>query len=107
MGRPTGCPAHRQIKVSPTSKCALVQCDLFNSNRVNITDARKAGITVAKLDDRRRDRGSISFLLWFTHKDRSSICSNRWQSSSRGTAARGAKLQLSVISEQLQDAADV
>lgn len=50
MGRPTGCSAHREIKVSPTNKCALVRRDLFNSNRVNITDARKAGITVAKLD---------------------------------------------------------
>lgn len=78
MGRPTGCSAHQEIKVFPTSKCALVRCDLFNSNRVNITDACKAGITVAKLDGPRRDRRSVSFLLWFAHKNRSSICSNGW-----------------------------
>lgn len=107
MGRPTGCSAHQEIKVSPTNKCALVRCDLFNSNRVNITDARKAGVTVAKLDGWRRDLPSLSFLLWFTHKDPSSICSNGWQSCSRGTAARGAKLQLLVISEPLRDEADV
>lgn len=50
MGRPTGCSAHQEIKVSPTSKCAFVRCDLFNSGRVNVTDACKAGITVARLD---------------------------------------------------------
>lgn len=78
MGRPTGCSAHQEIKASPTSQCALLRCDLFNSGRANVTDACKAGITVAKLDGRRRARGSVSFLLWFTHKNQSSICSNGW-----------------------------
>lgn len=78
MGRPTGCSAHQEIKVSPPSKCAFVRCDLFNCSRVNVTDACKAGITVAKLDGRRRDRGSVSFLLCFTHENRSPICSNGW-----------------------------
>lgn len=31
-------------------KCAVARCDLFNSNRVNITDACKAGITVKELN---------------------------------------------------------
>lgn len=76
MGRPTGCSAHREIKVSSSSKCAVAHCDLFNSNRVNITDACQAGITVAELDVLRHDSGSVSFLLWFTHKDQSSLFSN-------------------------------
>lgn len=67
MGRLAGCSAHQEIKVSSSSKCAVAQCDLFNSNRVNITDACKAGITVAELDVLRRDSGSVSFLLRFTH----------------------------------------
>lgn len=76
MGRPTGCSAHQEIKVSPTSKCAFVQGDLFNSSRGKVTDACKAAITVAKLDGRRRDRGSVSFLLGFTRQNWISICSN-------------------------------
>lgn len=57
MGRTTGCSAHQEIKVSSSSQCAIARCDLFNSNRVNITDACKAGITVAELDVLRRDTG--------------------------------------------------
>lgn len=63
MGRLTGCSAHREIKVS-SSKCAIAHCDLFNSNRVNITGACKAGITVEELDDLGCGSGSVSFLLW-------------------------------------------
>lgn len=70
MGRPTGCSAHQEIKVSSSSQCAVARCDLFNSNRVNITDACKAGITVAELDVLRRDTGSVFFLLWLTHENR-------------------------------------
>lgn len=66
MGRLTGCSAHHEIKVS-SSKCAVAHCDLFNSNRANIADACKAGITVEELDDLHFGRGSVSFLLWFTH----------------------------------------
>lgn len=69
MGRPTGCSAHQEIKVSSSSQCAVARCDLFNSNRVNITDACKAGITVAELDVLRRDTGSVFFLLWLTHEN--------------------------------------
>lgn len=68
MGRPTGCSAHQEIKVSSSSQCAVAHCDLFNSNRVNITDACKAGITVAELDVLRRDTGSVFFMLWLTYK---------------------------------------
>lgn len=59
-GRLTGCSAHQGIKVSSPSICAVVRRDLFNSNRVNITDACKAGITVEELDDLRRGSGSVS-----------------------------------------------
>lgn len=52
--------------VRPTRR-SKSHCDLFNSYRVNITDACKAGITVAELDVLRRDSGSVSFLLRFTH----------------------------------------
>lgn len=76
MGRPTGCSAHREIKVSSSSKCAVAHCDLFNSNRVNIADACQAGITVVELDVLRHDSGSVSFLPQFTHKDQSSLFSN-------------------------------
>lgn len=84
MGRLTGCSAHQEIKVSSSSKCAVARCDLFNSNRVNITDACKAGITVEELDDLRRGSGSVSFLLWFTHKNQSSFFSNGRSSSGCG-----------------------
>lgn len=45
MGKLTGCSAHQKIKAS-SSKCSDAHHDLFNSNRVNITDACKDGITV-------------------------------------------------------------
>lgn len=72
MGRLTGCSAHQEIKVSSSSKCDVVHCDLFNSNRVNITDACKAGITVEELDDLTLRQG-ISFLPAVVHTQESEL----------------------------------
>lgn len=109
MGRLAGCSAHQEIKVSSSSKCAVAQCDLFNSNRVNITDACKAGITVAELDVLRRDSGSVSFLLRFTHTRigaRFSVMDNHPRdvaSQYRGFLSTSVKSQLLAILGQFQE----
>lgn len=91
MGRLTGCSAHKEIKVSSSSKCAVAHCDLFNSNGVSITDACKTGITVVELDGLRCDGGSVSFLLWFTHKNQSifSVMGDHPQDVGYGSQNRG------------------
>ena len=67
MGGPTGCSAHQEIKVSSSSTCAAAHCDLFNSGRVNITDACKAEISAEELDDPHCGCRSVSFLLPSKH----------------------------------------
>lgn len=67
MGRPTGCWAHQEIKVSSSSTWAAAHCDLFNSSRVNITDACEAEISAEELDDPQWGRRSVSFLLPSKH----------------------------------------
>lgn len=83
MGKLTGCSAHQKIKAS-SSKCAVAHHDLFNSNRVNITDACKAGITLQNLDDLHCGSRSVSFLMRLTHKNQSSVVSNGQSSSGYG-----------------------
>lgn len=100
MGRLTGCSAHQEIKVSSSSKCAVAHCDLFNSNRVNVTDACKAGITVEELEDLRCGSGSVSFLLWFTHKNHFSVMSDHPQDMGLASQKRGF-LNISVQSQLL------
>lgn len=96
MGRPTGCSAHQEIKVSSSNKWAVAHCDLFNSNRVNITDACKAGITVEELDDLCCGSGSLSFLLWFTHIIRAHflVMGNHPQDMGSGSQKRRFQSQL-------------
>lgn len=54
------------------------------STQTGLTDACEAGITVDELDDQPRGSGSVSFLLWFTHKRQRSFLSNGRLSSGYG-----------------------
>lgn len=93
MGRLTGCSAHQEIKVSSSSKCAIAHSDLFNSNRVNITDACKDGITVEELDLCCGSRQLPS--CCGSHKNQSQFFSNSLSSSEHG-------MQFTVLSISVQ-----
>lgn len=90
MGKLAGCSAHCKIKAS-SAKCAVAHHDLFNSSRVNITDACKAGIRVQKLDDPHCVGRSISFLMRPTRRYQRSVVSEGQSSAGYGPGRRSQK----------------